>query len=242
MVDECLGGSLQDCKAAAADPWGSFYPVYDRDLELNFYNQKCAECNGATNLTNWDLTVICHRSIDAYFLDVLRGKLSQDCYIKFTPPNEMIEMNHICNSGTTGHCNATGRWKVHNSTLEQACSRFYSPVVGGLMGRLKYTNIFCQQCNEDLKMSSEDLCTPPTIQKTTGPPSFTLAIDYRQILPLVDKRLVVVKPDKHGQCPKGTVKPIQSTEHVSNKFYFIIIIIIIIIIKCLYCSSLLSAV
>ena len=218
MVDTCLDESEIDCKAENSAAWGSFYPVYHPDLELIFYNPKCAECSGAKDYTSWGLNVVCQGTNinDAYFLDVLRGKLSEKCFIKFMPPKRMIEMNHICFSGLISRCNATGLWETYNPVLEEACTRFYSPVVNNLFGMVRYSNIYCQQCNGGLPTNPEDLCTPPKLEKTTIGVSLALTIDYRQISSLVDKRIAnVLKPNTDGGCREGTVKHI-SIENVSR--------------------------
>lgn len=47
MVDQCLNGStFTDCLSEDVAPWGWLYPVYDPVSDLNYYNYRCAECNG----------------------------------------------------------------------------------------------------------------------------------------------------------------------------------------------------
>ena len=220
MVDECLNGSEIDCKTEKAAAWGPLYPVYDSILKLNFYNPQCAECSGAKDFKNWGLNVVCQgpNVNDKYFLNVLRGKMTEECYIEFTPPKKMTEMNHLCSSRLISRCNATGRWKTYNSRLEEACSRWYSPVVSKWWGFLEYANVYCQQCNEHISMDPEDLCSPVTIEKSTIGESFALAIDYRRVAELADKRFANIdKPNRHGGCREGTVKHI-SIEQVSPKY------------------------
>ena len=217
MVDRCLDGSEIDCKAEKAAAWGAFYPVYDPVLKLNFYNPRCAECSGANDYANWGINVACQglRVNDGYFLNVLRGKMTKDCIIEFTPPKKMIGMNHLCSTYLISRCNVTGWWKIYNSDLEEACSRWYSPVVSKWRGYLKYANTYCQQCNEYTATDPEDLCTPAKMERSTFGNSLMLTIDYTRVASLIDKRSAEIdKPNSNGVCGQGTVEHI-SIEQVS---------------------------
>ena len=117
--------------------------------------------------TTWDVNVICQRfdMNDGFFLNMLRGQSSEGCYIEFTPPKRMIKMNHICSSKLISHCNATGQWKTHIPEMEEACARWYSPVVN-MFGVLQFANIYCQLCN-GITTDPEDMCAAAQPTKTT---------------------------------------------------------------------------
>ena len=215
MVDKCLDGSNIYCKAQKAAEWGSLYPVHDSDLKLIFYNSHCAECSGANNYVNWGLKVACQGETmnDGDFINALRGKLTGDCFIEFTPPKRMVRMNHLCSRTLISHCNETGRWENYDQALVEACARWYSPVVSKMMGFLKYANIYCEQCNEPYKSDPEDLCAPAILTpgKSSIGKSVTLTIDYRRVSALVNKRSAdIEKPNKEGGCRRETVKHIST--------------------------------
>ena len=211
MVDQCLNDNNVDCKGQPSATLGSLDPVYNQALDLNFYNPTCAECNGAMEYTNWNLNVICKGFTtmnDRLFLNVLNGR-EANCYIEFTPPKQMIEMNHICSDTLISRCNATGRWNTYNRKLEKACSRWFAPVIHSRRRFLQYANIYCKQCNEVfVPNEQDDVCTPPGFQKTPGG-VFNMLIDYRKVSALMDERFDGTgKPSEDGRCGKGMAKHI----------------------------------
>ena len=148
LYDSCLNSSTSiDCHSEAAAPWGSLYPVYDPSTDLNYYNHHCARCSGAQSYIYWDLqleSLATDRSL-THCLSLFSGVKHKGCTIKFTPPQKMDKMNHVCSRTLINSCNVSGAWAVYDAELEQACHRWFSPVLNRF-GRLHYANIYFVPC------------------------------------------------------------------------------------------------
>ena len=217
MIDNCLDGSDKDCTVITAAPWGSLYPVYDPALNMNFYNPQCAECNGVKDYSRWDINLVCSKPDvnNEYYRSALRGQVSEECKIKFTPPRTMAIPRHVCSGELINRCNVTGFWKAHNAELEEACTRWYSPVVSR-RGYLKYANIYCKLCNGG-DYDPEEHCVAVRPEKITSLSSHAFIIDYRRVSALVDKRMDnSVKSAGNGGCGKDMVKHISKVSETSS--------------------------
>ena len=100
MVDKCLNEPDRDCTEMNAGLWGSLYPVYDPVLNMNFYNPQCAECSGVKDYTRWGISIVCGRFDvnNEYILNALRGQVSEEYKLKFTPPKAMDILKHVCSN------------------------------------------------------------------------------------------------------------------------------------------------
>ena len=214
MVDKCLHGfTFSDCSEEKVAPWGTLYPVYDPVSDINFYNHRCAECNGAYNYVYWDLeleALTYERSLTTC-LNAISGKRPSDCKIGFTPPKEMNKMSHICSHDLISTCNVTGRWEQYDANLEHACSAMFSPVLGRT-GWPEYANVYCAQCN-GVRPPPYDLC----IDQTTAPVdppliaisqfSLSMIMEYDTVASVLSSLSVpAVTGSTNGKCGKRMAK------------------------------------
>ena len=207
MVDKCLDGSERNCKAMTVAPWGSLYPVYDPEKDRIYLNANCAECNGVKIYTHWEIDVGCYRKeiSNGHFLSALRGEKSNFCKTRFFPPKVMGSENHVCSETMISRCNITGKWKVHNAEIEQACALWYAPVVDRF-GRINYANIYCLLCNGK-EYNPDNLCSEVNPVKLTDPYAITFTINYRRAMDLVDKDASYnVESIRNGDCASDMVK------------------------------------
>ena len=203
MIDKCLDASNTDCKEMDAAPWGSLYPVYDPANNMNYYNAPCAECHGMKDLTFWHINIVCRpgQNSNGNILNTIHGKESDICNIIFTPPKSMDRQTHVCSNTLISHCNVTGAWKIYTAKVEEACARWFSPVVDRY-GRIRYANIFCMICN-GANYVPEDVCRDVSPSRDTGAQSMTFSINYRRVMDLVDDNAESVR---NGVCGTDMVK------------------------------------
>ena len=216
MVDKCLDGTNKDCTELGTAPWGPLYPVYDPVSEMIFYNPQCAECSGVTVFTNWEINLVC-RGFDmnnGLIRRALQGQLNQACELRFTPPRTMDKFKHLCSDTLIDRCNVTGSWKVYNAKLEEACARWYSPMVVRT-GYLKFANVCCQRCNGH-EFDPEEECAVNIPER--GPVqgmAYTLSIDFRRVSAVVDENANgMIEPTSNDGCAIGMVKHISKVSEM----------------------------
>ena len=207
IVDKCLDGSNRDGKAMEAASWGSLFPVYDPVSQTNFYNPKCAKCNGVEEFTEWGIALIVNRDnvINENIRRALQGETSDECMVKFTPPRTIDFLSTVCSDKLVDRCNITGSWKDYDAELEEACLRWHSPVLERT-GYIVYENVYCKLCNGG-DLEPEELCVKIKRDRIVAPTSTTFTIDYRQVASIVDKYVEKrMKSTENGGCGKGMVK------------------------------------
>ena len=217
LVDKCLNSSFgTDCKSVSTEPWGSLYPVYDDVSDTFFYNQNCAECNGAEDYTHWDVTVQCRH--DGSFLanDAIIGALlGKKCAVGFMPPSVQELDKHICNTDIIKQCNETGLWQNYDADLELACSRWYSPYLDEKTKEL-FSNIFCFFCN-GFEHTNQVVAVCSEKEPTRLPsfyPTLTTIIDYEKISHVIKKPKEAVSQLWDGNCRRHMVKhPLKVNYH-----------------------------
>ena len=216
LYDNCLNSFTSlDCRAEAAAPWGSLYPVYDPSTDLNYYNHHCAQCSGAQSYIYWDLQL---QSLApdwslTHCLSLFSGAKHKGCTIGFTPPKQMDKMNHVCSRTLISSCNVSGVWAVYDAELEQACHRWFSPVLNPV-GRLRYANIYCALCNT---YAPENVCFGLAYKKTTYDGSLAMTLDYRRVNVIINNPSTTsTRKAKNGNCGRLTVK------HPSKVFFFLL--------------------
>ena len=214
MVDTCLHGfTFTDCSEEKVAPWGTLYPVYDPVSDINFYNHRCAECNGAYKYVYWnlDLEALTYERSLTTCLNAISGRRPSDCKIGFTPPKEMNTKRHVCSHDLISTCNVTGQWKQYDANLELACSTMFSPVLGRT-GWPEYANVYCAQCN-GVRPPPYDLC----IDQTTAPndpPLFELSqfslsmiMEYDAVASVLSSLSVpAVTGSANGKCGQRMAK------------------------------------
>ena len=215
MVDKCLE-TKKECTELGAASWGPLYPVYDPVSEMIFYNSQCAECSGVTVFTNWEINLVC-RVIDINNVLVrraLQGQLNQLCELRFTPPRTMDKFKHLCSDTIIDRCNVTGKWKVYNAQLEEACARWYSPMVER-SGYLEFANVYCQLCN-GYDFDPEEECVVNIPERGSGElAAYTLSIDYRRVSAVVDENTnSMIKQTSNDGCGIGMVKHISKVSEM----------------------------
>ena len=214
MVDKCLHGfTFTDCSEEKVAPWGTLYPVYDPVSDINFYNHRCAECNGAYNYVYWnlDLEALTYERSLTTCLNAISGRRPSDCKIGFTPPKEMNKMRHICSHDLISTCNVTGQWKQYDANLELACSAMFSPVLDRI-GLPEYANIFCAHCN-GVRPPTYDLCIDP-ITSPVDPPLFVISqfslsmiMEYDTVASVISSLSVpAVSSSVNGKCGQQMMK------------------------------------
>ena len=191
MVDECLNGSEfpDSCATMDTTPWGSLYPVYDSISNLNYFNAHCAECNGASSYTYWDLRLDSHNvdwSVD-HCLSMISGDLHDECTISFTPPKEMNVLNHVCTHDMIHSCNVTGQWPLYDSELDKACQKWFSPTLDGL-GSIMYVNIYCAMCNDWVLRPCAQL-SPDKLARR----ALSVLLDFRQVNNIITQQMNTLK-------------------------------------------------
>ena len=209
LYDSCLNSSTSiDCRAEAAAPWGSLYPVYDPSTDLNYYNHHCAQCSGDQSYIYWDLQL---KSLKldwslTHCLSLFSGAKHKGCTIGFTPPKQMNKMNHVCSRTLINSCNVSGDWSVYDAELEQACHKWFSPVLNRL-GRLHYANIYCALCNRDDTYAPEDVCFGVAPDRNTFYGTLSMALDYRRVNTIINNPSTTnTRNTKNGNCGRLTVK------------------------------------
>ena len=207
MIAKCLDGSDRDCKAMTVAPWGSMFPVYDPLQKMNYFNVECARCNGVKIILPWEIYVDCAfgKYINGNLLRALRGDDNEFCDMKFTPPKQMDIQNHVCSDNLISSCNITGAWKAHDAEIEEACHRWYSPVVNRY-GVLRFANIYCMLCN-GLDYDTDELCMTVNPGKNERVRTTTFLIDYRRAMDLADEdSSYSVKSTGNDICDADMVK------------------------------------
>ena len=216
MVDTCLNdSSFQHCLAEEVAPWGTLYPVYDPASDLNYYNHRCAECNGVENYKFWDLNLESFSyewSLSNCLNALSRGKL-KDCKIGFTPPKEMNILDHVCSHDLVSSCNVTGYWAQYDAELEHACHMWFSPVLDEI-GQLEYTNIYCAICN-GVNYAPTDVCYGMATNISDGSPpvplgsqnALSMILDYEKVTSVINNPSVAsAGSTKNGNCGRLMVK------------------------------------
>ena len=219
IVDKCLDGSNRDCTAMEAAAWGSLFPVYDPISQTNFYNPKCAKCNGVEEFTEWGITLIFYRDdvTNGNIRRALRGETSDECTVKFTPPKTMDFLSTVCSDKLVDRCNVTGSWKDYDAELEEACLRWHAPVLRS-SGYMVYANVYCKLCNGG-DHEPEELCAEINQGRFNKPRSHSFTIDYRQVASFVDEHVEKrMKSNENGRCGKGMVRHVIKVSNIhTNK-------------------------
>ncbi|XP_033761048.1 uncharacterized protein LOC117342867 [Pecten maximus] len=158
IIADCHEKSSEDLKDKCTKDYTDikslyFPPVTSAKYAFTFRNKFCAECNGITNYTEWNIDISCFDFVDLNFLSsyeaIFNTAESRGCQLKYkTDRNDM----RTCR-GTTSQpsvkifepvktwCNVTGTWTYYDKDIESACSTDDMP-------RYKnYRNIFCFICN-----------------------------------------------------------------------------------------------
>ena len=205
IVDKCLDGTNRDCKEMEAASWGALDPVYDPVSQMNYYNPQCAKCNGVEEVTKWELTIV-YRGIvkNENIRKALRGEVSKECMVKFTPPKTMNIKKNVCpNTDLIDRCNVIGTWKNYDVALEEACLRWHAPVIAKKGPMLfAFENKYCEICNNGY-FEPDEVCKAIKPGRSADGFSNVFTIDYRQVSAIVDKRdddwLMSVESDRCGQ-------------------------------------------
>ena len=59
MVDKCFTNKIGSCKGTKMTKWESVIPVYAPSTGMIYYNKRCAECNGISDVIEWDVYATC---------------------------------------------------------------------------------------------------------------------------------------------------------------------------------------
>ena len=208
MINICLNSSeFMDCLSENVAPWGWLYPVYDPASDLNYYNYRCAECNGVRDYIHWNLKLKSsynERSL-SHCLSAVAGYPQKDCVLSFTPPKEMKIIDHVCSSETILSCNISGLWSKYDAELEQACHTWFSPTLD-IFGDLTYANVYCAMCNGVLPAPT-DVCQVPEWQRTDLFESLSMILDYKRVQNVIENQPTQETSNvENGQCGKFMVK------------------------------------
>ena len=226
MVDQCLNGStFTDCLSEDVAPWGWLYPVYDPVSDLNYYNYRCAECNGVKDYIYWDLKLQSsfYEGSLSHCLRVLSGDKHKYCSIGFTPPKQMNIMDHVCSHALISSCNMSGLWAQYDAKLEQAFDRWFSPVLD-VFGMLDYANIYCRMCNGWTYLPT-DVCYGVAPPRSIHDISLSMTLDYKKVTRVINNPSTTRTGDtKNGSCGKSMVKH-PSKVIYETKLHFSIIMI-----------------
>ena len=212
MIDTCLNDSVYiECLVEDVAPWGWLYPVYDPVSDLNFYNHRCAECNGVQDYIYWDLKLkssFDDRSL-SHCLSAMAGDPLKDCTLGFTPPKEMEVIDHVCSIEIIHTCNVSGLWAMYDAELEHACHRWYSPVIDYISGELRYANVYCGMCNGET-IAPTDVCPDTVWDRTTGiahTDSLSMILDYKKVQKVIENQPTMKTGNaKNGLCDQYMVK------------------------------------
>ena len=214
MIDKCLDG--RDCTEMDAAAWGPLYPVYDFVSHKIFYNAQCASCNGVNVVTDWEINLECNEFsvTNEHMRRALRGKTTNACMVKFTPPRTMDYQRNKCLGGLIDRCNVTGSWNQYNAALEEACYRWNSPIMRRI-GNMRFANVFCMLCNGVNTYKPEGLCVVKDVDKTTIKFGLTLVIDYIHVSALVEEEADNnVESTGEKDCDKGMVKHVSKVSGI----------------------------
>ena len=175
MVDKCLNDTRGNCKEIELTNWESVIPVYAPSTGMIYYNKRCAECNGISDVIEWDVYATCN---PAQILDpdvLITNRHDESCEIEFVPPeNADADIDkYRCYDEVIDRCNMTGDWHEDDPFLWQACASLHAP---DFFGGRHFANVFCKICNGE-KHFIEDTCPTPWVRGSFAN-TLTMTLDW----------------------------------------------------------------
>ena len=106
-------------------------PVSSRDGKVVYKNKYCSYCHGERNVYSWTInvhkasppncyTILRHETLN---IDTIATKILSNCILHFVPPKSIDLFKVLCFEETTviKECNATGKWDVFDSKINNLC-------------------------------------------------------------------------------------------------------------------------
>ena len=184
---------IRQCHDSRITSFEDLIWVTDTSSRQIYKNKYCAECDGKTQYSYWNLKTNCK-----YIYDALSLLYNDKCLFKMEPPlnNETAISQYECEIPEITQCNETGKWSFYSRTLYLACTSLTLPYRSY---KIVYKNRYCYMCNQgdvDLGPPGKDECKA-NYDRTPGvSTSYITLLDFQKVA----KRKHQTHDEGHVQC------------------------------------------
>lgn len=144
-----------------------------------YQNKYCAECNGISEYTMWNLMTTCEELLSSIPTAENNYTIPDSCDIINYPSEGDDFLTSMCYDSDISECNTTGLWESYDEKIHAACNAFNLTFLQISYFKIRvYRNVFCYLCNKKTSLQTEGICSVAGLGVRDNLPPFWAIFDW----------------------------------------------------------------